>query len=245
MEEVFDNRLETPNGTVIAVRDLVKRFPVGDGEVTVLEDISFLVRQGEYVSIVGPSGSGKSTLLNMITGIDRPSTGEVEVAGTRIDIMRESKLAQWRGANLGLVFQFYQLLPALTLIDNVVLPMDFAGRYRPRERRERAMQLLELVGLAEHAFKLPGAVSGGQQQRTAIARAMANDPPLLVCDEPTGNLDTVSAEQMFGLFWRLVEDGKTVVMVTHNRDLAGRTPRVIELIDGKMERDQRLTELTL
>ena len=184
-------------------------------------------------------------MLNMITGIDRPSAGEVEVAGTRIDIMKESKLAQWRGANLGLVFQFFQLLPALTLIDNVVLPMDFAGGYRPKERRERALQLLEQVGLAEHAFKLPGAVSGGQQQRTAIARALANDPPLLVCDEPTGNLDTVSAEQMFGLFLKLVADGKTVVMVTHNRDMAGRTPRVIELIDGKIERDHRLTELTL
>ena len=162
-------------GIIVDVRGVAKRFPVGDGEVTVLRDISFQVKQGEFVTIVGPSGSGKSTLLNLITGIDRPSEGEIEVAESRIDTMTEGELAKWRGRNLGLVFQFFQLLPALSLVDNVMLPMIFADKYSRRERRERALHLLEIVGLADQAQKLPSMVSGGEQQRSAIARAMAND----------------------------------------------------------------------
>ena len=225
------------DGLIVDVRGVAKRFPVGDGEVTVLRDISFQVKQGEFVTIVGPSGSGKSTLLNLITGIDRPSEGEVEVADSRIDTMTEGQLARWRGRNLGLVFQFFQLLPALSLLDNVVLPMVFAGRYSRRERKERAIHLLEIVGLADQVHKLPSMVSGGEQQRSAIARAMANDPPLLVADEPTGNLDSAATLRMFELFLRLVEDGKTMVMVTHNQELANRAPRVLRLEDGRIDGD--------
>ena len=245
VQEMTSQQREPRNNVFIEVRNLGKRFPVGEGEVTVLKDISLQIREGEFVSVVGPSGSGKSTLINMLTGIDRPSEGEVEIASTRIDGMSQGQLSRWRGLNLGLVFQFFQLLPALNLVDNVVLPMDFAGKYGRRERRERALYLLETVGLADHAFKLPAMVSGGQQQRAAIARALANDPPLLIGDEPTGNLDSASTEQMFELFLRLVEEGKTVVMVTHNRDMARRTPRVMELVDGQISRDQRLTGLIL
>ena len=222
---------------IVDVRGVAKRFPVGDRDVTVLRDISFQVKQGEFVTIVGPSGSGKSTLLNLITGIDRPSEGEIEVADSRIDTMTEGELAKWRGRNLGLVFQFFQLLPALSLVDNVVLPMVFAGRYGKRERRERAMHLLEIVGLADQVNKLPSMVSGGEQQRSAIARAMANDPPLLVADEPTGNLDSAATLRMFELFLRLVQEGKTMVMVTHNQELASRAPRVLRLEDGRIDGD--------
>ncbi len=225
------------DGVIVDVRGVAKRFPVGDGEVTVLRDISFQVKHGEFVTIVGPSGSGKSTLLNLITGIDRPSEGQVEVAESRIDTMTEGQLARWRGRNLGLVFQFFQLLPALSLLDNVVLPMVFAGRYGRRERKERALHLLEIVGLADQVHKLPSMVSGGQQQRSAIARAMANDPPLLVADEPTGNLDSAATLRMFELFLRLVEEGKTMVMVTHNQELASRAPRVLRLQDGRIDAD--------
>ena len=225
------------DGIMVDVRGVSKRFPVGGGEVTVLRDITFQVKQGEFVTIVGPSGSGKSTLLNLITGIDRPSEGEVEVAESRIDKMTEGQLAKWRGQNLGLVFQFFQLLPALSLVDNVVLPMVFAGKYSRRERTERALHLLEIVGLADQVHKLPSMVSGGEQQRSAIARAMANDPPLLVADEPTGNLDSAATRRMFELFLRLVEEGKTMVMVTHNEELASRAPRVLRLEDGRIDGD--------
>ena len=225
------------DGIIVDVRNVAKRFPVADGEVTVLRDISFQIKQAEFVMIVGPSGSGKSTLLNLITGIDRPSEGDVEVADSRIDKMNEGQLAKWRGRNLGLVFQFFQLLPALSLLDNVVLPMVFADKYSRRERTERALHLLDIVGLADQAHKLPSMVSGGQQQRSAIARALANDPPLLVADEPTGNLDTEATWRMFDLFLRLVEEGKTMVMVTHNQELASRAPRVLRLEDGRIDAD--------
>jgi len=226
------------NGHIVQVRDVVKSFPVGGGEVTILKGISLDVKTGEFLSVVGPSGNGKSTLLNMITGIDRPTAGQVVVTGREVHKMTENELAKWRGENVGIIFQFFQMLPALSLLKNVVLPMDFAGKYAPRERRERAMHLLEIVGLADQADKLPGMVSGGQQQRAAIARALANDPPLLVGDEPTGNLDTRTAGDVFDLFSSLVEQGKTMLMVTHDKELARRVPRVVEIIDGKITRDE-------
>lgn len=223
---------------VVQVLDLVKSFPVGGGEVTVLKGISFDVHRGEFVSIVGPSGNGKSTLLNMITGIDRPTTGQIIVTGREVHKMSENQLAAWRGKHVGIVFQFFQMLPALSLMQNVILPMDLANKYSPRERHQRAAHLLELVGLQDQANKLPGMVSGGQQQRAAIARALANDPELIVADEPTGNLDSRNSGDVFALFNRLVEQGKTLVMVTHDKELARRVPRVVEIIDGRITRDE-------
>jgi putative ABC transport system ATP-binding protein len=223
---------------IIEVKEVVKNFKVGDGEVTILKGISFDVKPGEFVSIVGPSGNGKSTLLNMITGIDRPSAGQVIVTGREVHKMSENKLASWRGEHVGIIFQFFQMLPALSLLQNVILPMDFANKYSPKERRERALNLLEIVGLADQAEKLPSMVSGGQQQRAAIARALANDPPLLVGDEPTGNLDTRTATDVFELFSKLVDQGKTMIMVTHDKELAKRVPRVVEITNGKITRDE-------
>jgi putative ABC transport system ATP-binding protein len=224
---------------IVDVRSVVKRFPVGNTEVTILKGISLEVRRGEFVSIVGPSGNGKSTLLNMITGIDRPSEGEIIVTGRPIHTMSENQLATWRGEYVGIIFQFFQMLPALSLQQNVILPMDFAGKFSPRERRERSMHLLEMVGLADQAHKLPSMVSGGQQQRAAIARALANDPPLLVGDEPTGNLDRKTAGEMLHLFETLSKEGKTILLVTHDRELSERTPRTIRLLDGQIEHDHR------
>jgi putative ABC transport system ATP-binding protein len=227
---------------IVQVCDLVKSYQVGDDQVSVLKGISFSVERGEFVSIVGPSGNGKSTLLNMITGIDRPNDGAVIVAGQEVTRMSEDALARWRGENVGIIFQFFQMLPSLTLLNNVVLPMELAGTFgRPQERRARALGLLEMVGLADQAHKLPGAVSGGQQQRAAIARALANDPPLLVADEPTGNLDSASARSVFGLFHKLVERGKTILMVTHDKELAGQVPRKIEILDGRI-RELRIAD---
>ena len=236
--QLFRKKKQEENGYLVQVKDVVKSFKVGDGEVTILKGLSFDVADGEFVSIVGPSGSGKSTLLNMITGIDRPSAGEVIVTGREVHKMSENQLAAWRGENVGIIFQFFQMLPALSLLQNVILPMDFANKYTTRERRERAMHLLEIVDLDDQANKLPSMVSGGQQQRAAIARALANDPPLLVADEPTGNLDQRTAGDVFDLFNRLIDEGKTMLMVTHDKELARRVPRVVEITDGKITRDE-------
>ncbi|MCB9106102.1 MAG: ABC transporter ATP-binding protein [Anaerolineales bacterium] len=230
------------NNTIIQVKDIVKKYKVGDNEVTILKSISFDVHRGEFVSIVGPSGNGKSTLLNMITGIDRPSAGDITVTGRDVNKMSENQLAGWRGENVGIIFQFFQMLPALSLLQNVILPMDFANKYTPKERRDRAMSLLELVGLADQAEKLPSMVSGGQQQRAAIARALANDPPLLVGDEPTGNLDSRTAAEVFDLFNQLVDQGKTMIMVTHDKELAHRVPRRIEIVNGRIASDDYLRQ---
>ncbi len=228
----------TENG-IVRLSAVDKTFHVGDSAVRVLKGISFSVQAGEFVSVVGPSGSGKSTLLNMMTGIDAPSTGEVVVTGRAIHAMSENALAAWRGENVGIIFQFFQMLPALNLLQNVILPMDFAAKYPRHERSDRAAKLLRMVGLADQLHKLPNMVSGGQQQRAAIARALANDPPLLVTDEPTGNLDGRTADDVFELFLRLSAQGKTIIMVTHNTELAGRVPRLIEVSDGRIARDER------
>lgn len=222
---------------IIEVKNVMKSFPVGNTEVTILKGISLTVQAGEFVAIVGPSGNGKSTLLNMITGIDRPSSGEVFVTEAPLHKMSENQMAIWRGAHLGIIFQFFQMLPSLSLRQNIILPMEFAGKYSRRERQERAMGLLELVGLADQASKLPSMVSGGQQQRAAIARALANDPPIIVGDEPTGNLDAKTANEVFGIFDKLVADGKTMLMVTHDRDLAARMPRMVEVVNGLIHHD--------
>jgi putative ABC transport system ATP-binding protein len=225
---------------IVEVKEVVKRFSVGDAEVAILKGISLTIGKGEFVSIVGPSGHGKSTLLNMITGIDRPSSGEIVVAGCPIHKMSEDKLAAWRGENVGIIFQFFQLLPALSLLQNVMFPMELAAsrKYHSKERQERAAHLLDIVGLADHMNKLPSVVSGGEQQRAAIARALANDPPLLVGDEPTGNLDSRTSEDIFELFSQVAGQGKTLVMVTHDQELAARAPRVVEIRDGKISNDK-------
>ena len=223
---------------LILVKDIKKSFPVGKSKVTILKGISFEIGSGEFVSIVGPSGNGKSTLLNMMTGIDRPTSGDVIVTGQDLNRLSENKLARWRRHNIGIIFQFFQMLPALTLLENVILPMDLANKYGRKERKERAMYLLEKVELAEQADKLPNAVSGGQQQRAGIARAVAVDPPVIVGDEPTGRLDPRSAEICFEIFEEWVAEGKTMLMVTHDKDLASRVARKIEIVDGYITRDE-------
>jgi ABC-type lipoprotein export system ATPase subunit len=222
------------NSLMIDLRDVNKYYKTAAGDYHALKDIELQINQGEFVSIIGKSGSGKSTLLNMISGIDHPTAGEVWVHGTPIHTLSEDQMASWRGENMGILFQFFQLLPALSLLQNVILPMDLAGKYKPRERRSRAENLLEVVGLAEHRHKLPSMVSGGQQQRAAIARALANDPPLIVADEPTGNLDSKTAESVFALFNDLVAKGKTVIIVTHDSSLAKRAHRTALIADGEI-----------
>ena len=217
---------------VIDIQHLNKEFSSGAGTVRILRDVSLAVQAGEFVAMVGPSGSGKSTLINMLTGIDRPTSGDVIVSGMRLNALNENQMARWRGRNVGVIFQFFQLLPTLTLCENVMLPMDFCNTYPVSERKKRALQLLDQVGLADQAHKLPSAVSGGQQQRAAIARALANDPPLIVGDEPTGNLDNKTATQVFEMFGDLSRRGKTLVLVTHDRELASRIPRVVRVQDG-------------
>ena len=240
---------QTGNGSrqpIIQLNDVVKSFPVGDDEVTILHGISLDIHQGEFVSIMGPSGNGKSTLLNMITGIDHPNSGKIAVGGRDIFAMSENELARWRGQEVGIIFQFFQMLPSLSLLQNVALPMEFAGKYGRAQRRERALHLLDMVGLADQAQKLPSMVSGGQQQRAAIARALATDPPILVADEPTGNLDAKTAAQVFDIFLELVEkQKKTMVMVTHDADLAKRIPRQIEIVNGRIASDTRQQPKTI
>ena len=220
---------------MIQLHGVVKSFSNAAGEFTILTGVDLTINRGEFVSIVGKSGSGKSTLLNMVTGIDHPSAGQVVVNGTDIYTgVTESQRSKWRGRNLGIVFQFFQLLPMLTLLENVMLPMDYVDMYDFDERPARAMELLKLVGLEKFANKLPVLVSTGQQQLAAIARAMACDPPLLIADEPTGNLDTKSSDTIIGLFQHFVDQGKTIVMVTHDPSLTSRTHRNIILSDGEL-----------
>ncbi len=234
------NEPQASNGRLIDLRQVVKTFESAAGAFTALKGIDLQVNPGEFVAIVGKSGCGKSTLINMITGIDRPTSGEVWVRGTSVRTLSEGQIAVWRGRTIGVVFQFFQLLPTLTAIENILLPMDYANMYSPGERPAWAMRLLEQVDMAEHAHKLPSALSGGQQQSIAIARALANDPPILAADEPTGNLDSKTAESVFRLFERLRDGGKTILMVTHDNDLAQRATRIIMLADGRIVDEKRV-----
>ena len=219
---------------LIKLSQVSKVYRNAAGSFPALQDINVNFYEGEFVGVIGKSGSGKSTLVNMITGIDRPSEGEVIVDGRNIHAMREGKQARWRGLNLGVVFQFFQLLPMLTLIENVLLPMDFCNKYDPADRPDRAMNLLEMVGLGDVAQKLPGSLSGGQQQSAAIARAMANDPPIIVADEPTGNLDAKTADSVYDKFTALAGEGRTIIMITHDPEIEHRLSRTVLLSDGEV-----------
>jgi putative ABC transport system ATP-binding protein len=223
------------NNSLIKFDSVSKIYKTSAGEFTALKDVDLEISQGELVSIVGKSGSGKTTLINMLTGIDKPTNGTISVDGTLVQSLDEGERAIWRGKNIGIVFQFFQLLPTLTLMENVRLPMDFGDVLNQEERDQRALDLLEMVGLQDQTNTLPARLSGGQQQRAAIARALANNPPIIATDEPTGNLDSKSAEQVITLFEDLVQDGKTILMVTHDDDLASRAPRIIRLSDGKID----------
>lgn len=227
----------SPPPHLIELAGVEKAYQTEAGRFLALKGINLTIGHGEFVGIVGKSGSGKSTLINMITGIDRPTAGGVTVNGTALNKMGEGRMARWRGMTMGVVFQFFQLLPTLTVAENVMLPMDFCNQYTAKGRVERAQHLLDLMGVVDQANKLPTAISGGQQQRVAIARALANDPPIIVADEPTGSLDSKTAERVFDLFRQLVDDGKTFLMVTHDDDLAQQTRRVITLADGDIIAD--------
>jgi putative ABC transport system ATP-binding protein len=222
----------------IQVSDVVKTYPLSAGEVVAVDHLSLDIAQGEFVAIVGRSGSGKTTLLNLLAGIDRPTSGTVRAAGAELGSLSESGLATWRGRNVGLVFQFFQLLPTLTVVENVLLPMDFAKTIPVAERRHRAQHLLERVGIGDQADKLPATLSGGQQQRAAVARALANDPPILLADEPTGNLDSTTAEAVLKLFADLHADGRTIVVITHERDIRSIAGRQVTLVDGRVVTDE-------
>jgi len=217
---------------IIDLRQVQKDYVIPSGSFTALQDINLRIQPGEFVAVVGKSGSGKTTLLNLLAGIDRPTEGEVIVADTNLVSLSESDLAEWRGRNVGLVFQFFQLLPTLTVAENVMLPMDFAGIIPASKRHSKALELLERVDIRDQADKLPVTLSGGQQQRAAIARALANDPPILMADEPTGNLDEATRTSVLELFAKLNADGRTIIVVTHERDISQYTNRQVTLVDG-------------
>jgi putative ABC transport system ATP-binding protein len=232
-EPAYGKRGKT-NERLVDLRQVVKTYQSSAGTFTALKGVDMQVESGAFVSIIGKSGSGKSTLINVITGIDRPTSGEVIVDHVQVHGLNEEQIAIWRGRSIGVIFQFFQLLPTLTAAENILLAMDYGGQVPPAERPERALNLLERVGMAEQAHRLPNSLSGGQQQCVAIARALANDPVLLTADEPTGNLDSRSAEMVFHLFETLAQAGKTILMVTHDNDLAARAQRTIRLADGRI-----------
>jgi putative ABC transport system ATP-binding protein len=226
--------------SVVSLRNVTKSYPAATGVFAALSAIDLEIFSGEFVVIVGQSGSGKSTLLNLLAGIDRPSQGEAWVAGQPLHSLSERALSAWRGRGVGIVFQFFQLLPTLTAVENVMLPMDFCKQWPTRERRSRALSLLERLGVADQADKFPAALSGGQQQRVAVARALANAPPILLADEPTGNLDSQNSDALLQILAELVRDGQTVVMVTHERTAMRQATRTITLVDGRIQ----LNEIT-
>ncbi|NJL93397.1 MAG: ABC transporter ATP-binding protein [Anaerolineae bacterium] len=216
----------------IRVKDLVKTYSTPAGPLNVLRGIDLQVNKGDFAALIGPSGSGKSTFLNMLTAIDEPTSGEVIIGGVNITQARQRKLTKWRARNVGVVFQFFQLLPTLTVLENVMAPMDFANVWKPSERKDIALKLLDRFGIQDQAYKTPDMLSGGQQQRVAIARALANNPPLVIGDEPTGNLDRMSATNVFELFRTLAEQGTTVLIVSHDRELVQSVPKLLEINDG-------------
>jgi putative ABC transport system ATP-binding protein len=228
-------------GFAIQVSDVVKTYPLAAGDVVAVDHLSLDITQGEFVAVVGRSGSGKTTLLNLLAGIDRPTSGTVHAAGADLGSLSESGLAAWRGRSVGLVFQFFQLLPTLTVVENVMLPMDFAKKIPVGQRRARAQHLLERVGVGDQADKVPATLSGGQQQRAAIARARANDPPILLADEPTGNLDSATADAVLELFADLNTDGQTIVVVTHEREVRSVVGREVTLEDGRVVADESVS----
>ncbi len=217
---------------LISLHDVTKAYKTPAGDFWALKGVDIEVAPGEFVGILGKSGAGKTTLVNLLTGVDHCTGGEIEVDGVAVHRLKENQAAKWRARNLGVIFQSFQLMPSLSLLDNVTLPMDFAGLYRPIRSAERALELLRAVEIDEHAFKLPSDISGGQQQRVAIARALANDPPIIVADEPTGRLDSSTAETIFAIFETLVQQGKTIFMVSHDPGFVRRYSRVIWLADG-------------
>lgn len=218
--------------SLVSISNLCKSYDSAGENLKILHNINLSIARGERVAIVGKSGSGKTTLINLITGIDQPSAGDILIQQQPIHKLNENALAQWRGKNVGIVFQFFQLLPSLTILENIILPMDFCNQFARAQRAARAMELLSRVGIAEQAHKLPAELSGGQQQRAAIARALANDPPLIVADEPTGNLDSATSEEILQLFSELAREGKTLITVSHERDISQHVDRVIHLKDG-------------
>jgi putative ABC transport system ATP-binding protein len=219
---------------LLKLRGVVKIYPTATGGFQALKGIDLEVYAGEFVAIIGKSGAGKSTLVNMITGVDRLSAGEVWAGDVPVHQLNENQLARWRGRNVGIIYQSFYLMPTLSLLDNVILPMDMSGSYRGRKSVDWALELLRQVGLEEHAYKLPAAISGGQQQRVAIARALANDAALIVADEPTGRLDSLTAETIYEIFSGLVQAGKTILMVTHDETLARRVSRCLYVADGEI-----------
>ena len=219
---------------MISLQQISKTFQTPAGAFAALKNINLDIKQGEFVGLVGKSGSGKSTLLNMIGGIDRPTTGKISIANTEIQYLKEHKLALWRGRTVGFVFQFFQLLPTLTTVENVMLPMDFSGAFPVGERRKRALSLLARVGVEDQADKMPVTLSGGEQQRVAIARALANEPAVVLADEPTGNLDSVTAQTVLDLFREMASAGTTVVIATHEPEIASVIDRTVEISDGSL-----------
>ena len=222
---------------LIKIKGLVKTYQTGAGPFDALHSVDLAVYQGEYIGVIGKSGAGKTTLINMISGVDSITSGEVFVNGTAVHTLKEDQLAQWRGKNVGVIYQSFNLLPMLSLRDNITLAMDFCGNYIRGESEAKAMDLLDRVELREHAHKPPAYISGGQKQRVAIARALASDPALILADEPTGRLDSVTSETIFQVFDDLVSRGKTILMVSHDRSLANRVDRVVELTEGKITGD--------
>mgnify|MGYP001309549307 CR=1 FL=1 len=220
---------------LISARKLVKVYQTAAGDFTALHGIDLEIYPGELLTVIGKSGAGKTTLINMISGIDRLTSGEILFGDRRIDQMDENELAIWRGQNLGMIYQSFYLMPGLNLINNITLPLDFAGRYQRGKARDRALELLRMVELEEHAYKFPSQISGGQQQRVAIARALVNDPPVIVADEPTGRLDSNTAEMIFKIFEKLADQGKTILMVSHDRSFAERSSRTLEIADGRIQ----------
>jgi putative ABC transport system ATP-binding protein len=225
------------NQPLIRIEALVKTYETNAGPLDALKAIDLTVYPGEYIGVIGKSGAGKTTLINMISGVDKITSGWVNVNGTEVQELNEDGLAQWRGLNLGVIYQSFNLLPMLSLRDNITLAMDFCGKYQQGKSEKKAMELLESVELAEHAHKPPAYISGGQKQRVAIARALANDPAVILADEPTGRLDSATSETIFAIFNRLIDQGKTILMVSHDRTLSRRVERVIELADGQIVSD--------